>query len=314
MNPFQDPRQFDFQLRHAPTASAPTMAAPAPAPAMDYANSYRGPSPMQSAPAPRMASPTPAMASPAPMPAATIGQPKEFNDWLRQFFRSGDRYHIPTAMKAYQDYLDNFYGGSSGGMDPMDYYRIQRDAMTDTRLEQRDAATDKYRRETLGQGQQRIDQDASQHADTMGLSREKFDWEQWKQGQDSSRMALQNHIDSLQSERQTLLKRLENVVFTQTQPQMADQVQKRLDQVVQELDRAYAEQGNRAFAGPQSPSAQPNPGPAQTGRAPSAQPQPAAANGTDTVEVIWKSTGQRFRGPRADLAQFQEGVDYDVAR
>lgn len=107
-NPFADATAYDFKLRYAPTAAIPAAPTPAPAPASNYAGAYQG-SPAMSTPA--------APAPMAPMTSAELpqrpqgpmgGNPLGFDDWLHQFFKSGDRYHIPSAMRAYQDYVDSF--------------------------------------------------------------------------------------------------------------------------------------------------------------------------------------------------------------
>lgn len=330
--PFNDPNEFSFKLNgYTPTATSPGGPAPAPMPqapqqAAPQANygGYAGPSAQMQAPP----------QAPQQMPM-NGGQPMDFKAWGSQFFKPGERFHKPTAMKAYQDYIDNFYrtGGQNGGMTPFQAYQVYRDAMRDGRSEQNRAEDVGWREHranvsdqqfgvTSTQGQARINQSDQQFNTRMGFDSSKFNFEQWKERQDSSRAEMKAYVDALETQRTELRHRLDDpnfrLVTGNKNPEVVNEIQKRLDETVQKLDAAYKAMGDRALDGgkdwQQSPQ-QPGANPARTQGAPGAQ-QPAAPapGGDETVEIIWKPTGQRLRGRRADLSQYQEGVDYDVAQ
>lgn len=301
--PFTDPKEFDFSLRFAPTAATPggAPAGPVAAPA-NFASGY-SPAPAAGA-MPQAGGPM----QQAGFPGA--GQPMSYKEWGNQFFTNGQKFHIPTAMKAYQDYLDNFYGGrsGSGGLTPYQLYQIQRDALTDVRHENErgEDMSWKQTRASVSDQQWEMGHDVAvqglderqrtgQHTRTRDDRRDNYE-------------AQSDYLAGLQEDRKSIVQQLSSSTFFTLPPEEQKALRDRLGALDAEI---VGERQRVRQAGTIQPAAPTAAGPAMPAApaAPQAPqvPQPGADQEVEIEILSGPRAGQVGTIARSKLAQLPPG-------
>jgi hypothetical protein len=298
--PFNDAKEFDFRLRYAPTANTPGVAspapgaAPAPAPARGYetGGNYAG----------NYAAPT--------MPQ--FEQPKTFQEWGRETFG-----HLPDdtpidlrmVQSMYGDYVAQFQRGQEmraryTGMTPFQSANldVQRRRLEADQLPQ---AITPYQQESLDIRRQELDarkQPRPMNAYEEALMRYKEDELGHRQAE------LAHRVERFQAE-------------------SGEAASKPLTEWdTDQLLRSYALVGDEAYLDDMDPEMsafqkalkaelvrRTGGTPTNVANQTTAPVQPSATAGNDeVVTVIWKATGEQITGPKSALADYQEGVDYEI--